>query len=197
MNDETLSKTRRKQQMHALQKLGVDLVELSKDRLAQIELPERLSIEVREAQRITTHEGRRRQMQFIGKLMRDMDEQAVAAIRERMAAWQGLSKAETARMHAMERWRDRLVAEDGALTEFLQLYAGLDAQALRNLIRNARKEHAAGRPPRAYREIFRVVRDAMQGRTGHLREDPGTGPRQDPRQGPDGDLGDDPDDAAP
>lgn len=190
MNDETLSKTRRKQQMHALQKLGVDLVELSKDRLAQIELPERLSIEVREAQRITTHEGRRRQMQFIGKLMRDMDEQAVAAIRERMAAWQGLSKAETARMHAMERWRDRLVAEDGALTEFLQLYAGLDAQALRNLIRNARKEHAAGRPPRAYREIFRVVRDAMQGRTGHLREDPRPGPEDDA-------LSDDPDDATP
>lgn len=155
------SKTRRKQQMHALQDLGEELVGLSKERLSQLVLPERLLIEVREAQRITTHEGRRRQMQFLGKLMRDAEPGMVEAIRERLDAWKGLSRAETARMHAMERWRDRLVADDAALTEFIQLHAGVDAQALRNLIRNARKEHAAGKPPRAYREIFRIVREAM------------------------------------
>jgi ribosome-associated protein len=165
MNDEILSKTKKKQQMHALQALGVELVELSRERLAQIELPERLMIEIREAQRITSHEGRRRQMQFIGKLMRETEEELIAAARERLAAWKGLSKAETTRMHTMERWRDRLVADDAALTEFLQLHSGVDAQTLRNLIRNARKEHAEGKPPRAFREIFRVVRETLEGRT--------------------------------
>lgn len=157
MEDETLSKTRKKAQMHALQKLGVELVELSRDRLASMGLPETLVEAVREAQRITAHEGRRRQMQYIGRLMREIDP---APIQERLDAWRGQSKAEIARQHGMERLRDKLIADDAALTEFAQNHPGVDLQALRNLIRNARKETAEGRPPKSYREIFKVIRDA-------------------------------------
>ena len=162
MDDEPLSKTKKKEQMHALQKLGTELVELSRDKLAAMQLPEDLRDAVREAQRITAHEGRRRQMQYIGRLMRDIDP---APIQERLAAWRGQSKAEVARQHVLERWRERLVADDAALTEFAQLHPGVDLQELRNLIRNARKETAEARPPKSFREIFRVIRDAQQDKT--------------------------------
>lgn len=157
MDDETLSKTRKKAQMHALQKLGTELVDLSKERLASMQLPETLAEAIREAQRITAHEGRRRQMQYIGRLMRDIDP---APIQERLDAWRGQSKTEIARQHGMERLRDKLIANDSALTEFAQKHPGVDLQALRNLIRNARKEAAEGRAPKSYREIFKVIRDA-------------------------------------
>ena len=157
MEDEILSKTRKKAQMHALQKLGIELVDLSKERLASMQLPETLVEAIREAQRITAHEGRRRQMQYIGRLMRDIDP---APIQERLDAWRGQSKAEVARQHGMERLRDKLIADDSALTEFAQKHPEVDLQALRNLIRNARKEAAEGRPPKSYREIFKVIRDA-------------------------------------
>ena len=157
MDDEILSKTKKKAQSHALQKLGIELVDLSKERLASMQLPETLVEAVREAQRITAHEGRRRQMQYIGRLMRDIDP---APIQERLDAWRGQSKAEIARQHGMERLRDKLVADDSALTEFAQKHPGVDLQSLRNLIRNARKEAAEGRAPKSYREIFKVIRDA-------------------------------------
>ena len=157
MDDEILSKTRKKAQMHALQKLGIELVDLSKERLASMQLPETLVEAIREAQRITAHEGRRRQMQYIGRLMRDIDP---APIHERLDAWRGQSKTEVARQHGMERLRDKLIAEDSALTEFAQKHPEVDLQALRNLIRNARKEAAEGRPPKSYREVFKVIRDA-------------------------------------
>ena len=157
MDGEILSKTKKKAQSHALQKLGIELVDLSKERLASMQLPETLAEAVREAQRITAHEGRRRQMQYIGRLMRDIDP---APIQERLDAWRGQSKTEIARQHGMERLRDKLVADDSALTEFAQKHPGVDLQALRNLIRNARKEAAEGRAPKSYREIFKVIRDA-------------------------------------
>ncbi len=96
-------------------------------------------------------------MQYIGRLMRDIDP---APIQERLDAWRGQSKAEIARQHGMERLRDRLIADDAALTEFAQKHPGVDLQTLRNLIRNARKEAAENRPPKSYREIFKVIRDA-------------------------------------
>jgi len=166
-DDRPPSKSQRKRDMHALQALGVELVELSEDRLSQLMLPEGLALAVREARRIKAHEGRRRQMQYIGKLMRELDETDIAGFRAQLEAWNGRSKAETARQHAMERWRDRLISDEAALTEFMQLHAGVDAQALRTLIRNAKKEAAESRPPRAYREIFRVVREATEGKTKH------------------------------
>lgn len=157
MEDEPLSKTKKKQQMHALQALGAELVDLPRDRLASMPLSADLLEAVREAQRITAHEGRRRQMQFIGRLMRDLDP---APIQERLDAWRGQSKAEIARQHLLERWRERLLADDAALTEYAQLHPQIELQTLRNLIRNARKEAAAGRPPKSSRELFRLIRDA-------------------------------------
>jgi ribosome-associated protein len=157
MEDEILSKTRKKALSHALQKLGAELVELSKERLDSMALPESLAQAIREAQRITAHEGRRRQMQYIGKLMRDIDP---APIQERLDAWRGQSKAEVARQHGIERMRERLIADDAALTEFAAKHPGVDLQALRVLIRNARKEATEGRPPKAFREIFKLIRDA-------------------------------------
>ena len=157
MDNEILSKTKKKEQSHALQKLGAALVDLSKERLASMALPEALREAIREAQRITAHEGRRRQMPYIGKLMRDVDP---APIQERFDAWNGQSKAEVARQHGMERLRERLIADDAALTEFAIKHPGVDLQALRNLIRNARKEAPEGRPPKSSREIFKIIRDA-------------------------------------
>lgn len=157
MEDEIPSKTRRKAESHALQKLGAELVELSRERLAAMPLPENLAEAVRQAQRITAHEGRRRQLQYIGKLMRDIDP---APIQEQLDVWRGQSKAEIARQHGLERLRERLIADDAALTEFAQNHPGVDLQAMRSLIRNARRETAEGRPPKAFRELFKVIRDA-------------------------------------
>lgn len=156
MQDAALSKTKKKQQMHELQALGAELVELSAEQLAAMHLPPALLAAALEAQRITAHEGRRRQIQYIGKLMRQLDP---APIREQMAAWQGVSRGNATRHHALERWRMRLLADDEVLTEFAREQPGADLQGLRALIRNARKEAMENRPPRAFRELFRVLRE--------------------------------------
>jgi ribosome-associated protein len=154
--DELTSKTRKKKDMLALQDLGVKLAELNEQQLATMELPESLLDAVLEARRLTKHEARRRQMQFIGRLMRDID---AAPIRDRLDAWQGQGREHTARLHALERWRDELLAGDPALARFLQEYPGADSQQLRSLIRNVRREQAAALPPKSYRELFRVLRE--------------------------------------
>lgn len=153
------SKTRRKKDMHALQDLGVTLVELSSAQLAAVEMPEDLRDAVLEARRITGREGRRRQMQYIGRLMRDIDP---APIRARIDEWHGKSREATAQMHAVERWRERLIADDAALTEFANAHPGIDLQALRAMIRETRRERAAERPPKHFRDLYRLLRDAMQ-----------------------------------
>jgi ribosome-associated protein len=163
MLDAALSKTKKKQQMHELQALGAELVELSAEQLAAMRLPVALLAAALEAQRITAHEGRRRQIQYIGKLMRQFDP---APIREQLAVWQGLSRGNATRQHALERWRERLLADDEALTEFARERPGADLQALRALIRNARKEAFEKRPPRAFRELFRVLRETGEDRQG-------------------------------
>ena len=153
------SKTRRKKDMHALQALGASLVDLAPARIAEIEMPEALREAVLEAKRITSHEGRRRQVQYIGRLMRDVDP---APIRAKLDEWFGQSRAATAAMHAVERWRDRLLADDEALTAFAAHHPGTDLQRLRTLIRNARAERAAGKPPRSSRELFREIRGLLE-----------------------------------
>lgn len=153
-----ISKTRRKKDMHALQDLGVQLVELTAAQLAELKLPERLLDAVIAAKRIRGFEARRRQMQFIGKLMRDTD---AAPIAERIAALKMSDRREIARHHEVERWRERLLAEENALTELAQSYPGLDTQQLRTLIRNARKAQVQGRPPHAQRALFRMLRQLL------------------------------------
>ena len=159
MPDELYSKTVRKKQMHDLQDLGAALVALSAEQLDAMDLPERLRDAVAEAQRITTrHEARRRQMQYIGKLMRHVDAEP---IRSRIAAFKSVSLADTARLHAIERWRERLLTEPEALTALLAEHPEADSRRLRALIRSAEEEKAAGRPPRSYRQLFQAVRDIL------------------------------------
>ncbi|MBI5908393.1 MAG: DUF615 domain-containing protein [Betaproteobacteria bacterium] len=154
--DELTSKTRKKKDMLALQDLGVQLVGLNEQQLESMQLPESLLDAVLEARRITKHEAKRRQMQYIGRLMRDID---AAPIRERLEEWLGQGREHTAQLHALERWRDELLGGDPALARFLQEYPGADSQKLRTLIRNARREQSADLPPKSYRELFRVLRE--------------------------------------
>nr|WP_315598411.1 ribosome biogenesis factor YjgA [uncultured Cupriavidus sp.] len=155
------SKSQRKRDMTALQDLGVELEALAKDRLARVPMPESLSDAILAARKITSHEGKRRQMQFVGKVMRSLDDDEVEAIRAALEGFKGTSKAETAKMHLMERWRDLLLADDAALTKFLGEHPGVDAQTVRNIIRNARKEKELGKPPKYYRELFQVIKAAL------------------------------------
>lgn len=157
MQDEIRSKTRIKQDMHALQKLGAALVGLSAAHLGHMTLPEELARAVHDARRFRSHEARRRQVQLIGKLMRNLDPEP---IRAQLAAVEGGSAQERARHQRLEHWRARLMEDDGALTEFASAHRVADLQNLRALLRNARKEQKDGKPPRAYRELFRVLREA-------------------------------------
>src|SRR3990172_4482096 len=152
------SKSQRKREMQELQKVGARVVELNADQLAQIDLPERLLEAVLEAQRIRDFEGRRRQMQYIGKLMREVDP---APIQARLEQWHGVARAHMASQHRAERWRERLLDEDDALALFDSEYPGSDLQHLRSLVTSIKRDKAVGRPLRNYRELFRAVRDIM------------------------------------
>jgi ribosome-associated protein len=157
MQQEFVSKTQRKREMHELQALGAALVELPLSQLDALPLPEPLAAAVREAHRSVSHEGRRRHMQYIGRIMREVD---AVPIRAALEDLQGRSGAARARHRRIEQWRDRLLEDDGALTEFAQEHAHADLQALRTLIRNARAEIAAQRAPHAQRALFRALREA-------------------------------------
>src|SRR5687767_8194920 len=149
------SKSQKKREMHALQDLGVALVELNDEQLAAVELPENLRDAVMEARRLEgKHEARRRQMQYIGKLMRHVDPDP---IRESIAAYNAVSREATTRLHLLERWRARLLEDDNALTELVGAYPHTDAARVRVLLRNAERERAAGQPPKSFRALFQLL----------------------------------------
>lgn len=150
------SKSSKKREMHALQALGEALVALSSDQLARVPISDRLLEAVRDARRFTKHEARRRQMQYIGRLMRDIDPEP---IRAQLEIFSGVSKAEIARQHRLERLRDGLLEDERRIGDIVALWPDADLQYLRTLRRNALKERELAKPPRAYREIFRVLRD--------------------------------------
>ncbi|HSM99245.1 MAG TPA: ribosome biogenesis factor YjgA, partial [Gallionella sp.] len=113
---------------------------------------------IREMKNINKFGAQRRQMQYIGKLMRDVD---TAPILAKLDAWKGKSQHHIAYMHQLERWRDRLLESDAAFTELLAAHPEADAQRLRTLIRNAQKEIEAHKPPKNFREIFQVLREII------------------------------------
>ncbi len=154
------SKSQRKRESSALQDLGLALVKLPEDRVRNLDLPDALRSAVLEAQRIRSHGALRRQMQYIGKLMRDVEAEPIA---RQLAEMRSLSDRSKAEFHALEHWRDRLLANDQALTEWLAGHPECDAQQLRQLLRNARKEAAEGKPPRASRALFRMLAQADSG----------------------------------
>ncbi|MBI4985535.1 MAG: DUF615 domain-containing protein [Rhodocyclales bacterium] len=155
--------------MTALQDLGAELVALGRESLAKVALPEDLLDAVRDYQRFTQHEARRRQLQYIGRLMRDVD---AAPIRAALDAINGVSAAATARQHALERLRTRLLEDESVLGEIASAHPRADLQRLRQLRRNALKEQELTKPPRAYRELFRVLRGLEENR--HDPDDAGT-----------------------
>lgn len=162
------SKTQLKQKSHDLQTLGEEVSRLSDERLERLELPDALRDAILELRRTRSHEGRRRQLQYVGKLMRGADEDR---LREAVAESQIGSARETLQLHEAERWRDELVADDDALTRFAAQHPDADLQQLRALIRQARKDTPTEGPPgaaprhgRAYREIFKTVKAALAAR---------------------------------
>jgi len=152
-----LSKTKRKQAMDELQELGEELVTLSTDRIKKINIPEDLRDAVREAQRMTRHdEARRRQMQYIGKLMRNVEAEPIRAA---LALVRGESASETAKLHRLEQLRTDLLADEKVLHVIATSYPSVDLQHLRSLRRAALKEHEQNKPPRSYRAIFQLFKE--------------------------------------
>ncbi|GHU26891.1 UPF0307 protein [Betaproteobacteria bacterium] len=162
-DDETLeiSKTRRKRAMEELQALGEALAALPVHRLKKIELPEDLREAIERVQRMSRQdEARRRQMQYIGRLMRKVESEPIRAA---LADARGDSAAETARLHRLERLRDTLLEDEtAALGEIVALYPGIDLAHLRALRRAALKENRNNKPPRNHRAIFQLLKEADQ-----------------------------------
>lgn len=166
------SKTDLKRESTEMQKLGEALLTLRADLMDTLALPEKLTDAVAEAKRITNFEGKRRQMQFIGKLMRLLDEDTRNAVRIALDEQHRGSAADTLALHEAEHWRDRLVADDAALADWLAQHPGTDSQQLRALVRQIRKDAQpdktsisqglAPRRGRAYRELFQLIREQIQ-----------------------------------
>lgn len=163
------SKTAQKKAMHELQALGEALMALPDARIDAIGLPEPLRDAVRTAQRTRSFEGKRRQIQYLGKLMRKADAAGdTGAIREAVAAFQLGHAKDALALHEAERWRAELIADDEALTRWSRAHPASGLQQLRSLIRSARKDAvpdapgAAPRHGRAYRELFQFVRAALR-----------------------------------
>ena len=153
----TPSKTQRKRAMEDLQTLGEELAALPSERLKKIDVPENLRIALNAVQRMTRHdEARRRQMQYIGKIMRSVD---VEPIRAALAAVRGDSAEAIAALHRLERLRSALLADEKVLHEIASLYPGVDLQHLRSLRRAALKEKEANKPMRSYRAIYQRLKE--------------------------------------
>jgi ribosome-associated protein len=158
------SKTQLKAEADEKQALGEALLTLRADLMARLDLPDKLRDAIADAKKITNFEGKRRQMQFIGKLMRPLDPEPIReAINEQLNGSADLTLA----LHLAEQWRDKLIADDAALGTWLEEYPGTDSQQLRALVRQARKDAKPEKPGEAprhgksYREIFQLVRQTM------------------------------------
>ena len=164
------SKTELKAHSAELQDLGEQLLTLRAALFEPLALPARLIDALQELARISSFEGRRRQSQFVGKLMRQLDAARIDAIRAALDAQREGSARDTLRLHAAEDWRDRLIADDAAVSAWAARFPATDLQQLRALARQARKDAAqtpaSGQTPRhgrAYRELFQMVREALEG----------------------------------
>jgi ribosome-associated protein len=155
-----VSKSQLKRESHALQALGEELVELPAAKLAKIPMPAELAEAVALARKIKARGGRKRQLQYIGKLMRSID---ADPIEQALDDLKNAAGREAARFHRLEQWRDRLVAEgDAALGELLDEFPAADRQHLRQLVRNAQREAKNNKPPKSAREIFRYLRELTE-----------------------------------
>ena len=153
------SKSQRKREMHALQALGEELVKLPKDQFEKIDLPDDLHDAVVAARNIKQHGAHKRQLQYIGKLMRSIDAEPV---QEQLDTLKSQSSHATQALHNIERWRDQLLAEgDQALEKLVEQHPQTDRQYIRQLLRNAHKEFKANKPPKSTRMLFRYLREIL------------------------------------
>ncbi len=158
------SRTERKNESTELQKLGEDLLTLRSELMTRLDLSDKLQDAIQEARRITNFEGKRRQMQFIGKLMRQLEPEKLDQVRAALSEQHRGSASETLALHQVEQWRDRLLADDAAFSDWVSQFPDADSQQLRSLIRQARRDAKtglAGEAPRqgkAFRELFQLVR---------------------------------------
>ncbi len=158
-DDDFISKTRLKRQMKDLQEVGAELVKLSAEQLAHLDLPENLREAVLACKRFTKHEAIRRQVQYIGRIMRDIDAGPIA---ERLAAMHAPSRRQTALLHVAERWRTDLLDDPESMVRFVREFPEADPNRLRELVDLAREERRAARPPKRYRELFHVLNAVLQ-----------------------------------
>ena len=176
---DTQSRTDQKKESLELQKLGEDLLTLRDSFMSKLDLSEKLKDAVVEAKRITNFEGKRRQMQFIGKQMRLIDETVLAAIRQALGDQLGGSASDNLALHQAQLWRDRLIDEDDAFGQWVDQFPATDSQQLRALIRQARKDAKPEKPGlaprhgRAYRDIFKIVRGQMSPENAQAENDSG------------------------
>lgn len=158
-DDTPPSRTQRKHEVEALQTLGRALTGLARDQLKRIPMPDDLRNAILDWHRFPKHEAQRRQLQYIGRLMRKIDP---APIEEALAHVRGESAAAKAHFHSLERWRERLLTDPDGLTAWMAEHPESDAQPLRTLIRNAAREAAQGKPPKSSRELFRLLRETIE-----------------------------------
>ncbi|MDF0604763.1 DUF615 domain-containing protein [Neisseriaceae bacterium TC5R-5] len=157
-DDSLVSKSQRKRDMDALQDLGRELVDLSKETLKKMQLSEDLLTAILDYKRFTAHGALRRQLQYIGKLMRDVDPEP---IQQYLQVLKGESAEHTAWQHLLERWRERLLDDDQMLARFVTDFPDADPQMLRTLIRNARKEKLDNKPPKSFRLLYQAIKDLI------------------------------------
>ena len=171
--DTEVSRTDLKRESTELQKLGEDLMHLRADLMVKLNLPEKLLDAIATAKKITNFEGKRRQMQFVGKLMRQLDPELIEAAKRSLAEQYAPSIQDTLLLHQSEQWRDRLIADDDALALWITQHPDTDIQQLRALVRQARKDAItpdaaavskglAPRQGKAFRELFQMVRQTLQ-----------------------------------
>jgi len=159
-----ISETKRKAEADAQQTLGKKLLDLTKEQIGKLHLDDSLHEAVLEAKRLTSNGAIKRQLQYIGKLMRTAE---IEPIKEQLARWEGKNNAENARFHGLERWRDRLITEASTsksdiLQEFVAKYPHAEIQKLRTLIRNASREQVARKTLKSSRELFKLIREITE-----------------------------------
>ncbi|MEZ8353086.1 ribosome biogenesis factor YjgA [Vibrio splendidus] len=155
-----VSKTEMKTDMDALQKLGEELVELKPSILDKFPLSEDLAQAIKDAQRFK-NEAKRRQLQYIGKVMRNVDPEPIQAALDKI---RNKHSQATVELHKLEQLRDRIVAEgDAAISDVMEMYPEADRQRLRQLARQANKEKSANKPAKSSREIFQILKELKQG----------------------------------
>lgn len=169
---EFLAPSRSQQRREALDVLvlGQQLIALSAAQLAKLPIPEDLLPHIEDTQRITQHVARKRQLAFLAKQMRRVDDETLDAIRDALDAGGEAARRDTAELHRVEAWRERLLADgDSALAELLTEHPAADRQHLRQLVRNSIEERNRNKPPHSYRELFRELRELLgdgRGETG-------------------------------